>query len=63
MRNPFTAIALGIALGFSAVAGVNEHVKRVTELAIQQCNEQDWPAKQHLAHVAYCKHYHDIDVR
>ena len=63
MRNPFTAIFLGASLGFTVVIGVNAHVNRVTDLAIEQCNQQDWPVEQRPAHVAYCKHYHGIDVR
>ena len=63
MRNPFTAIAIGIGIGFTTVTGVNAYVNRVTDLAIEQCNQQDWPAEQHMAHVAYCHYYHGIDVR
>ena len=63
MRNPFTAIALGVSIGFTAVTGVNAYVNRVTDLAIEQCHQQDWPVEQHLAHVAYCMHYHGIDIR
>ena len=63
MLKPFSAIAAGALLGFAIVTAVNAHMNRVTAATITQCEEQDWPAEDHLAHVAFCRTYLGIHVR
>ena len=63
MLKPFSAIAVGALLGFGIVAAVNAHMSRVTAATITQCEEKDWPAEDHLAHVAFCRNYLGIHVR
>lgn len=55
--NPFTAIFIGIAFGFSAVSGVHALTSRLESEALRQCRAEDWPAAKHAAMTAWCREF------
>lgn len=57
MRNPFTAIALGITIGFTCVAAVSAIESSLDRAARLQCDRMAWPAEQHQAHMDFCRMY------
>ena len=56
-------LVTSIFFGFGVVTAVTAHMNRVTAATITQCEEQDWPSENHLAHVAFCRTYLGIHVR
>lgn len=55
--NPFTAISLGVAVGFSAIAGIHALTARLEHAAAMQCRQQDWPAEKHVAMSEWCREF------
>jgi hypothetical protein len=57
MRNPFTAIALGLFIGTGVVVSVNSvngTLARLEAATSEQCRNQDWPADAHQIHIDWC---------
>ena len=48
--------AIGCAIGFLAL-GVHHSVVRLDQATRLQCATRDWPARQHQAHVEFCRTY------
>jgi len=55
--NPITAVCVGVALGFSAVAGVHAVTAKLEADALRQCRDQDWPAAKHAAMTTWCREF------
>ena len=57
MRNAYTAILFGCAIGFVAVGVVNSTSQIITDQTINQCETKDWPASKDAAMTEWCEHF------
>lgn len=56
-RTPFTAIGVGLGVGFTLLAVIHTATARLEHAAAIQCRNQDWPAEKHVAMTEWCREF------
>lgn len=61
--NPFTALGIGIVVGFAGVRAIEMASAHLEMSAVTQCSRRDWPIHKDQAMSAWCKEFNETRAK